>query len=830
MSLLKHECAQNLVTNKKAEQYYRVKYELQQRLFLKSSKLELHEIHKKYPSVYVERDVSAQDETWESVIHLQKVIMGDGDPWSEYRRDKFLRDLRDNFFQIATKSFISRPNFESCFFKVSPGYTHRTTKDRTLVTALDAVYRSFDVLSKGTFDWRQFLFFFYFVSNPKKPVGEQLQSAFSKIGNKSIIDLQELGVVLFPLVRANVAEHVLHTMDEAWAQVKASQQEIDDTRAESIRSTRLTLAIFRKMIELQNRQTTLFEQSKSPWGRGTSFPVFIYQWEEEFYNDVPLQLVKVSRREASIEAKLKRDDSRTKLYVWKHWLDFTSHQCSLRLLLSRMNHRVELRRKSRGLLAFSLWTFKHYAALNIQRVGRGLLGRRAAKRCWIIFSSCTMIQTHFRMHQAKKRLNFLAARYTFAIVQVQRIIRGALGRRLAFRKLMTLVEQAHLDNVKYRESLEFERGVWCLTKLQAAWRRKKATLRLFELRQKRQREMNITRAMDADRKLFLRERQIYQKQLEIFYRSMREEQENNKVTQSRIAQDQIKVRTLRRRLKNEERLSAPPDNSDLLATEKWKSDWEVKIASNVKNAKSFCIHCLEQPENAVEKQKRAQIRKRVKGRVPQVLARAKDRGIPMETPEAKRIAREEVLHIIGEEERERLCSAMNKDCVERERLKEKARLEIVAKKTEAHARASIYAISIVAMACRKWLARKELRRLCLKTYSKKFDETNHAFFYRNNITGDVSWIKPKAMSTFDIPAKDEWKLLRDFHNFPYYFNTRSLVALLPPVFPPDINMCCGVVPHNWWREYPVRFGRCPEISRLQELDGKWYCKGCFPCS
>eukprot|EP00578_Thalassiosira_sp_NH16_P011315 CAMPEP_0181111412 /NCGR_PEP_ID=MMETSP1071-20121207/19258_1 /TAXON_ID=35127 /ORGANISM="Thalassiosira sp., Strain NH16" /LENGTH=394 /DNA_ID=CAMNT_0023195297 /DNA_START=786 /DNA_END=1970 /DNA_ORIENTATION=- len=391
---------------------------------------------------------------------------------------------------------------------------------------------------------------------------------------------------------------------------------------------------------------------------------------------------------------------------------------------------------------------------------------------------------------------------------------------------MALVEQEYLSNVRERERLEMERGVWCLTKLQAFWRRKEAIAQSIQLRQKREREIQIRQAMETERNQFLRERQIYEKQLEDYYKAMREDHASWKRTQSKVSQDQTKVRTLRRRLKKEELESVEPDNSECLATENWKREWEAKIMSGVKDMKSHCIHCIDQPDNRTEKQTRLTIRKRVKGRMKEVLARAKERGIPMETKEAKEVATKEIIHIIGEEERASLRKQMDDAFLERERCKEEARLKAAAEERDANSRATLHAVSVVATACRKWLARKELRRFCLETYEKEFDERNHAFFYMNKITREVSWAKPKAMGEFEIPAKDEWKILRDAHDFPYYFNPYSVQMRWNP--PVSEDMCCGIVPHTWWREYPVRSGRCPNFGcKLNEDDGKRYCYECL---
>jgi hypothetical protein len=365
-----------------------------------------------------------------------------------------------------------------------------------------------------------------------------------------------------------------------------------------------------------------------------------------------------------------------------------------------------------------------------------------------------------------------------------------------------------------------------LTRLQAFWRRKMVTSKAAELREKMRREIRIQRAMETDRKLFLRERQIYERQLEGFYKLLREEYENCIHIESKVSHDQMKVRTLRRRLKNEELQSAEPDNSEYLATEKWQNEWEAKIESGVKEVKSHCLHCLDQPDNSVEKRTRKNLLMRVKGRVPDVLKRAKERRIPMETKEAKAISRKEIIHIIAEEERVRLRHQMNEEFADRERCMLEARLQREAKAEKVHARATIHAVTLVAKACRKWLARRELRRLCLETYERRFDGRSRAFYYLNKVTGETNWTKPKAMGVLEIPAREEWVLLRDAHDFPYYYIPRSMhMRWLPPV---DGDMCCGIVPHSWWREWPVRIGPCPNFGRILKEDaGKRYCEECF---
>lgn len=806
----------------KGNQYYEVQYQREYSNFTESSKTELDYIHKVYPAHYVERDVNIQDNIWKNVLSLQHILFNGSEQWSEYRRNKLLRDLHDLFSQ-TTGRCISKANLVSGILKAARGCSHQTAKDEQLCKALDSMYNSFDVNAKEQFDWRCFLFYLHFTLNPMQSAKDQLLSAFAKISHRSsCTTLQDLNLVLYPLVKADSTGNMIRMFDEAWAQVKASNQQIDD----NLSSTKISMELFQQMLEFDEIDA-LFDQSISKWGKGRIYPVHMCRWEEEVYNETLLFLVKDSRRQETVKSKMDVGFCRTKLHVFQEWLNYARYRCSLRSILSQINHRIEMQRKLQGISAFSLSVVSQHATLLLQRVGRGFIGRNIARECWMVYTSATLIQTHSRMHLSKKRLNVLSATYSWAIVEVQRHIRGALARGLALRKLLAFIEQEHIRNVKERERLEMERGIWSLTTLQSNWRRKMAAAVADELRRKIQRELLIQRAMDTERQRFQREREIYERQLEGYYRSMKDDLENDNQIQVRVSQDQVKVRTLRRRLKNEVLKDVEPDSSEQIATEQWKKDWEAKIEAGVSDIKAHSIHCLDQPDNSVEKKTRAAIRKRIKNRVPEVLARAKERRIPMETKEAKDIARKEIIHIIGEEERALLQSEMDKALIDREQQKEDTRLQKEAYQRDAHARASVHAASLVATICRKWLARRELRRLCLEMFEKRFDEKNHTFFYRNTVTGEVSWSKPKAMGNFEVPAKDEWKILRDAHNFPYYFNP-SFVEMrwTPPV---TEEMCCGIVPQMWWREYPVRSGPCPNFAhRLHEDDGKRYCVDCFP--
>ena len=809
----------------KAQKYREVKYKNDQAKYLKSSVDELEKTYETYADMSTARDVAAQDNAWQGAMQLHNVLTSSDTRLLRHVQKKFIYNVYEYFLKLESKRCISRPNFINCMTKLFD----QTSSDESSCEkdmCFDELYDKFDVLGNGLFNWRRFLFYLHVVSNPTLNSRQQLLHAFLYIGShdgidnttsaKASIDIHDIGVLLFPLVRTDAMDKVVSLMDEAWSNVSS----LGNSNGDQLVPRKITMDIFERMLD-QKIFTCLLGPSSSKWGKFQSFPVPMSQWEENFYNTRLLQLVREQRINVSIRDKLERDGTKMKHLIWREWQTYTTHRRSMRSILSSIDVSAIKRLKRRGLTVFANWSAMCWAALTLQRVSRGHLGRNIASVHQKIKQSAIIIQCCTRMYFAKKKLQIFSASYLWGVVTIQRIVRGAIARSLAFKRLMSLVEQEHIRNMKERDRLLMLRGVWGLTKLQSCIRRINAKRRGCELRAMRKREADIRHAMEARCEKFRKERRVYERQLEEFYRCRREEFCRNIQVQSKVTRDKVSVRTLHRRIENDERKNASADNSELMYTEQWKRSWEMKIEAGVEDLRQHCLHCLKNPDNRAEKKVSVQVKKRIKIRTKEVLKRADSRGIPMETKEATKIATDEVLHIIGEEERERLQSEMNMAFQEREKNTEEARLNAEAKRLEDKDRATVFAVSVVAGACRRWLARNELRRRCLEMYEKDYDENTHRFYYRNKETYETSWDKPKAMGSFEMPTKDEWKILRDAHNFPYYYNPFSMQMQWNP--PLDKSMCSRKVPHYWYREFPVRFGACPNFS----INGNSYCSECL---
>jgi len=117
-----------------------------------------------------------------------------------------------------------------------------------------------------------------------------------------------------------------------------------------------------------------------------------------------------------------------------------------------------------------------------------------------------------------------------------------------------------------------------------------------------------------------------------------------------------------------------------------------------------------------------------------VLRRADERQIEMEFPEATYLAEKEVIHMIGEEERERAKEDMKKDLIKMDKLKKNVKADRYSKENKHHQRKLKYAINVISAAVRRWKAVKKLQQMCYETYEKLFDANSHEFYYRNSRT------------------------------------------------------------------------------------------------
>ena len=139
-------------------------------------------------------------------------------------------------------------------------------------------------------------------------------------------------------------------------------------------------------------------------------------------------------------------------------------------------------------------------------------------------------------------------------------------------------------------------------------------------------------------------------------------------------------------------------------------------------------------------------------RLSDVLLRATSRGIKMETDEAKVIAEKEVMNTYIDELKVNLHREMEQACDD---LEMKLKTEFTEEEDRIEKEKIASARMVLVCSVRRWLAKKELRQRCLKTFEKLFDERYKAYYYRNvktvsNITFDKHCLVSTALNFFTL--------------------------------------------------------------------------------
>ncbi len=203
----------------------------------------------------------------------------------------------------------------------------------------------------------------------------------------------------------------------------------------------------------------------------------------------------------------------------------------------------------------------------------------------------------------------------------------------------------------------------------------------------------------------------------------------------------------------------------------------------------------------------------------------------LETTELHLVAKNEIVAEVAKEEESRLMMALKAEESKLQQqcqnllhtFNESRERQIIADKASAN--------KIVERLFRMFQARKIVRQKCKEVFKKRFDEKYHSYYYINLNTGKTSWERPRIFGrgSFDVEPDDEWIVLRDSHDFPYYFNPKTMKMTWEP--PPGVILCQNTISYNWWKLDPVPKGRCFNfaMTKFQEY-GLLYCQDCWFCN
>ena len=260
--------------------------------------------------------------------------------------------------------------------------------------------------------------------------------------------------------------------------------------------------------------------------------------------------------------------------------------------------------------------------------------------------------------------------------------------------------------------------------------------------------------------------------------------------------------------------------------EAWLARWENVAQERSVEYKEFCMNCMVAPDTPHERKMGKKLKERVNKRYKDVLRRADAKHIPMEAPEARDVAMEEVLYIMGEEEKTRVVQEMKDKAVEFEKKEVQKKQKIETQNAKQKDLDRHHAALVLGLQYRKWHARKLLRQKCYERMEKRFNEQYCAFYYFNRKTGEITWNKPKSLGSYDMTVIDEWRPMKDTQNYPYYYNPNSMEMSWK--FPNDTCKCESTVLQTWIFGFPTPKGPCPNFAdRRSNDDMHFYCTDCW---
>jgi len=311
---------------------------------------------------------------------------------------------------------------------------------------------------------------------------------------------------------------------------------------------------------------------------------------------------------------------------------------------------------------------------------------------------------------------------------------------------------------------------------------------------------------------------------------LRKNKERNDCDRVKLCIDRI-----RRKFENDEATRKKEDGVLKLkeaSVEKIKEEiQQLKIAAVAKSVdfrEHFLQKCLENPEVRDEYKKGAEITKLIKNRVKSLIKSIDVKTQFMEKPELYQLAKNEILCEMEEEEKFRLLSELK---VEESRLYQSyinLQNEIIDARERQAITQNARANKAVISAFRLMKARKLFREECQNAYEKRFDKKYHCYYYLNRRTGEVSWEKPKVFGNagFDIEPTEEWIVMRDSQEFPYYYNSKTMKMCWEP--PSDVDICQNTILYTWWKLHPFPSGQCFNFAtKRSDEDELLYCEDCW---
>ena len=282
---------------------------------------------------------------------------------------------------------------------------------------------------------------------------------------------------------------------------------------------------------------------------------------------------------------------------------------------------IDIMIKQMQLYAVETWqehTIRIIGANEIQRVGRGFLGRINARIKLIFLLSAVHIQSQVRMWIQQNCYTVILIKRNWAVKELQRHFRGMFSRRLVRNKLLSYVGEKAFSLQKEKDDWILEYKMKSASRIQRMFRKSIANKREREVHERKVRENEAAREIEKTHLAFVKKRKIYEQRLKEYYdNEKRIWNESHKVMET-VNKQGIEVRILRRKRQNYKRIDKEKEElkKQKILEESFKTrmieQWEQRADEKCQSMKEYAIQCLQSPDIPEEILFKREIKRKIK--------------------------------------------------------------------------------------------------------------------------------------------------------------------------------------------------------------------------
>ena len=574
---------------------------------------------------------------------------------------------------------------------------------------VNLIYNTFDTSGLEHFDWRELGFILFTIGRPNSKPREDLENAYKFISGSGLLDvdtptlnrirLRDVERIFSFIIRPAALPRLLNMFYSCWGSI--------------------VMLDLNKVMDAVNTDKVFVsaEIVKDIIKDISSKSLSIDEFEETYYS---LELFRLRRSTRLVKHALNTISFTAMKVAIVRWKDVIHRRIAIQTTYQAYFSRLHRKTLSHAFLATKKYALQTIAAVEIQRLFRGHIGRSTAKFVLEKDFSAILLQAFYRGMKARAFYTDLVFKRNWSAIKIQRIFRGHLDRILAIKRSGTRNALRAIANAKRAEMRNLKGATRSATMVQRVFREHLTRNHYNQEIERRKRELALTHELEQRDVALKQQRNTHAKQVTDHYGRRKAQiiQMNaNEETIKKQSQLLRRKRFFNGRAQTLQTNEAQSEFQRGASLTKRTEDWEKRVEAEVLSIRTKS-----------DRATRNRIKKLIKGEITNVLRRADTDHVEMEIKEARILAESEVIEHLVIVRKAELESEMKKDLVDFEKQLQIGREKSDAANFELRLQ---QANRIICSAVRRWKARRVLRGLASLAFEKLFDERYEAFYYRH---------------------------------------------------------------------------------------------------